>query len=512
MNSISILFDQKPNSFQKFNIPQPENFRDLNLDKIINEITSGWDEYNLKPFYYFPLKNEDEIYNRHNVYRDLENDDIYKTINLFAEGLRRVRSYLTQVEKFYYEEQKEIWLLYAAEIYCDSVKKFKEGLSASVIKSEGFNKIKDYLNEYCSGVEFNSLADEIKIIKEELSKVKYQIIIQDGSFTVQNFESGIDYSIEIEKTFEKFRQGGVKDYKTEYKSSPAEMNHIEAKIIEFVSYLYPDEFAKLRNFSINHQIFIDETISSYDREIHFYISYIEHIKKFKQNGLKFCYPVISNPSKEINVFESFDLALAQNLLSENLQIICNDFYLKGKERIIVVTGPNQGGKTTFARMFGQLHYLANLGCPVPGSKAQLYLADNIFTQFEREEKVENLRGKLEDDLIRVHSILKDATAKSIIIMNEIFNSTALQDTTFLSKKILNEITELDAICIWVTFIDELINYNGKTVSMTSMIAPENPALRTFKILRRPADGLAYAIAIADKYKLTQNEIKERIKQ
>ncbi len=249
---------------------------------------------------------------------------------------------------------------------------------------------------------------------------------------------------------------------------------------------------------------------AFDRGIQFYLSYLEYIAPARRTGLRFCYPCVSATSKAVRGDATFDLALAAQLVRAGKTVVTNDFRLEGKERIIVVTGPNQGGKTTFARTFGQLHYLASLGLLVPGTEAQLLLPDRIATHFEREELVHDLRGKLENDLFRINEDLKGATGNSIFILNEIFTSTTLHDAISLSTRILERIIRLDALCVCVTFIDELTTLAEQTVSMVSSVIPEDPSQRTFKVVRRPADGLAYAETIARKYRLTYDCLRERL--
>ena len=110
----------------------------------------------------------------------------------------------------------------------------------------------------------------------------------------------------------------------------------------------------------------------------------------------------------------------------------------------------------------------------------------------------------------MHEILERATSQSVLVMNESFNSTSLNDALFVGTEMLRRILELGLLGVYVTFVDEMASLGEATVSMVSQVVPENPAQRTFKLVRKPADGLAYAAAIADKYGLTYQRLIERI--
>ena len=495
-------------NIQKETAEQPVFFTDLNLDQVINEIAGRRKDYNLSPFFYTPLRDAETIDYRHEVMRDMENKTLAAHINAFSEKMILVRRYLAMPEKLTFIYHKKGWFLEAALIYCEAVAELSRNLESVDLKSRGFLSLREYATHYTQSRKFTALQAEAQKVKADLSAVRYCVILVDGGFKVKRYEDEAEYSSEVEKTFEKFKQGAVRDYLVDAYQGTG-MNHIEAKILEFVALLYPEPFAALDKFCNGHENFLDETIRAFDREIQFYAAYLEHVAAIKHDGLAFCYPQVSD-SKNVYARETFDIALAFNLRYEKIPIVTNDFELRDSERIIVVTGPNQGGKTTFARTFGQAHYLASLGCPVPGKEARLFLFDEIFTHFEKSEDIHNLRGKLEDDLARIYDIFARATSKSMLIFNEVFSSTTIQDAIFLSEEIMKRALDLDLPCVWVTFIDELASFSEKTVSMVSTVQPDNPAMRTFKIIRKPADGLAYALSIAEKRRLTYAQIKERI--
>jgi hypothetical protein len=502
----SILFPE-PDAAIKHEAPG--FFHDLNLDQVVAAITAGRQDYELAPFFHTPLHELDVIAYRQEVMRELEGESVLQAVQSFSSHMRSMREHLVQRDKLIYENEKARWFLGAVESYCDAVGGLADGLREQVLEARGLRAFRAYLLAYAESDAFSRLAAETRKLAADLSAIRYCLLIDEDKVTVRPFEGEADSGAAVEETFQKFRRDALKDYRATFKDR-AGMDHIEAQVLDRVALLNPDTFGALDRYCTEHADYLDGKLADFEREIQFYLAYLAYMETFRRAGLEFCYPQMSDNSKAVAARNTYDPALAYRLVSANTAVVCNDFALRDPERILVVSGPNQGGKTTFARMFGVLHYLASLGCPVPGSEARLFLFRQIHTHFEREEDIRTLRGKLEDDLVRIRRILQEATPDDVFVINEIFASTSLKDAVDLGKKIVARISGLDALCVCVTFLDELASFNEKTVSMVSTVDPANPERRTFRLERRPAEGLAYALAIAERYRVTYASLKARI--
>jgi DNA mismatch repair protein MutS len=487
----------------------PDCFADLHLDEIIAAVTAGHPDGRVREFFHVPLREVSTVEHRQQVFRDLERDQTRAPILEFVDSMRAMRDRLQQATQLSHPLQRQGWFIHAVQTFCDTVKLIREELARAQPTSRGLGDFADYVAEYVDSEAFRRLVSDTHAVQACLHNVRYTVHIEGLRVHVEKYQGQTDYSEGVVATFDRFATEVREDYHVTLKDH-TDMHPVEERILDCVAELYPDAFAQLDEFCRQNQRFARSGIVQFDQEIRFYLQYLEFVDRFTAAGLPFSYPEVTTEPGTMAADDAFDLALAIKSAPDAQPLVGNSFSLSDPERIFVVTGPNQGGKTTFARTVGQCAYLASLGCPIPARSGRFTLPDRIYTHFERKEALSSLHGKLEEELVRIHDILSRATATSVIIMNESLSSTTVSDALMISTEILDRIIRLRCIAVCVTFLDELASADRACVSMVGEVAADDPTRRTFTFTRRPADGLAYAAALADKHGLSHDVLRQRI--
>lgn len=486
----------------------PDFFTDLNLDQIIGEVVDGSEEYHLDSFFYHPLKTISAVQYRQDVMRDLEDLDLFEHLTVFTHGMRKVREYLQFSRDVHHRHQKMKWNLDAASLYCEVLQSLKRSLDRADYSSRALKLFHDFLTVYVQSEIFGVLERETTGLVQAFGGIQYAIEVESGKVTLMPDNCQTDYSAELMKTFEHFSAPALDD--EIHLFTNLEMCALETRMTDILRVMNPECFLRLERYDDKHNGFMHETVSRFERELQFYLCYLNYMGTLKAKGFRFCIPQFP-VMKKVSIIAGYDLALAYKVQNA-AAVVPNDYKLNEDERIFVLSGPNQGGKTTFARAFGQILFLACMGCPVPAGNADLFLPDRIFTHFSREESPNANTGRLKDDLFRIKTILQQCSSNSVIIINELFASTTSQDAYTLGKRILETFLSINCVVLYITHIHELSDISPKIAGLTAQVEEtESTVKRTYTIRRQHPDGRAYANTIVEKHHLTYREIKERIK-
>lgn len=477
--------------------------KDLNLDDIIDRLCWGKDEFKLKDVFENRLTDISQITYRQDVFRDLENEGINKELHQFVSDISNLKKNDESAQRCSYVHQRSWYIMHGVSLYIKICEGIAALLSASDIRSKALLAVTDYLNDYINTDSFISMKRYCDAIEDALSKVSYTVHVKGNGLDVIDQAPAEDYGKKITDLFSRFRQSETDSYLYHGFTVSLRLNMAEEKIIDALEKFYPKLFAALDEFALRYGEYMDPGIYQFYGEIQFYLTFLDHIEPMKRKGLKFCYPKF-NDQHVISIHNGFNMAVAREVDS----VITNDFESRGGEKIFIVTGANQGGKTTFARMCGQILYFAQTGTPVPAESADIYMVSEILTHFEVDEDVHTENGKLKEDLIRVKEILSVADENSFVILNEVFSSTTMADAEQMGARVIKMIESIGASCIYVTFLDRLLKMCPECISLVS--GANDDGSRTFKIERRPADGKSYAMYLADKYHLRYSQIKERM--
>lgn len=506
----SVLYGDHSVPEDPSDLVEPAYFQDLNLDQLVTGVAGAADVYGLTGYLRHPLDDPGLIYFRQAVFIDVEHGRLRAVIDDFGQQMRTVREGLGTAQRPSEHYERRRWHLDAATAYCDAVCALHSDLADVDPSSPGLQGIVAFLRHYLDSERFRVLAHARSATIGALTTVQYAVLLDGSKVTVGAYDHEPDYSVQVTDTFARFRNDEAREAEMSVPRHGGALDHVEADVLAQVATIFPEHFAVLDRFYADHGDFLDPTVLRFDEEIRFYLMFEDYLARLREHGLPLTMPVLTRDHSSVRLMDVYDLPLAVQCCSDDRPVVTNDITLEGAESIVVVSGPNNGGKTTLARTVGQLHHLARLGCPVPGRDVQILLCDGIFTHFERQENISTLAGRLQNELDRLHRTLDDATDRSVIIMNEMFSSTTVDDAQYLSREILTRVTELGAIGLCVTFLEELSTLNESTVSMVSLVDRNDAGHRTFQVVRQRADGRAYARALATKYGLTHDQVRARV--
>lgn len=271
----SILFPTREQHEESRQTDAPTCFKDLNLDQIFVPIFNAKKAFELEAFFFTSLHDPEVILYRQNVMRELEDNELRTLFSNFSKAVYNIGQYMNTIRSSLTSEDS--WrnnylargqMLDYADRYCCMVSVLLDGISKLTLRSDGLRSFAEYLSEYCTSEGYTGLRGHVERLRDELSTVEYCMLIKNGTIRVRKYEEQADHSKQILTSFEKFRQGDVKDYRHKLQEEPYAA-HVETAVLGMVAELYKDVFVDLNGFCSKYFHFDNETILRFSREIQF---------------------------------------------------------------------------------------------------------------------------------------------------------------------------------------------------------------------------------------------------
>ncbi|MDR1488677.1 MAG: DNA mismatch repair protein MutS [Holosporales bacterium] len=188
------------------------------------------------------------------------------------------------------------------------------------------------------------------------------------------------------------------------------------------------------------------------------------------------------------------------LLKNGENFVANDCIISEKSVISIVTGPNMGGKSTYIRQNALIVILAQMGSYVPASKAVIGIVDKIFSRIGASDDISSGRSTFMVEMTETALILRRATERSLVIMDEIGRGTSTYDGLAIAWAVIEEIHDnLKAKTLFATHYHELKNIT-KTIKNVKFLTVEvDESMDKITLMHRIKEGMAnksYGIHVA----------------
>lgn len=470
-------------------------FEDFNLDVLISKVNSLSRGYDLQPiFSYLPTEREIIEYRR-KITGDFQDPELREVFQTYSSRIEKVKNYEKNSIYNNHSLQKGKWHEDALYLFAEAVTELYENLTEKEGYSEAMAEVREYVKSYIDTADFREWRELMREVHEKVNGHAVTVSIQKNKVVLEEDEEQTDFLKRMTEAFslrEKTEREGRENEKklSRFEETLAERlvkkQKLEKKLKQLLEIKIPEPFLELAY------------------EVQFYLGFYRFVDFMEKSGYSFALP---EEGDRIHVTEGYDAALA--LKEEETKVVANDFVLGGSEQFFVITGANGGGKTTFARMVGQILYFGQLGLLAPCKSAKLPYFTGIMSHFSKEESNETGKGKLMEELTRLKPMMEKNSKNCFVILNELFTTAATLDAGIMGKKVLRHFIENGCLGIYVTHIQALAEESGHIVSLVAELEADHHT-RSFKIVRKPAEEGEYEDSLITEYNMTYQQMKKVI--
>jgi hypothetical protein len=217
-------------------------------------------------------------------------------------------------------------------------------------------------------------------------------------------------------------------------------------------------------------------------ELAFYLGCVNLHGELLNRRVPVCFPVPTPPGTRRHAVVGLrDACLALRL---EQGVVGNDFGADGKN-LVVITGANQGGKSTLLRAVGLAQLMMQSGMFVAAESFSADVCRSLFTHYKREEDVTMKSGKFDEELARMSEIVKALTPDSIVLFNESFAATNEREGSEIARQIVRALLEKRVKVFFVTHLYEFARglwEEKKDDALFLRAERQDDGTRTFKVL------------------------------
>ena len=180
--------------------------------------------------------------------------------------------------------------------------------------------------------------------------------------------------------------------------------------------------------------------------------------------------------------------------------VANDTHITDSEKIMILTGPNMAGKSTYMRQVALIVLMAHMGCFVPADSADICIVDKIFTRVGASDNLASGQSTFMVEMNEVAHILNNATGSSLLILDEIGRGTSTLDGLSIAWSVVEYISlNIMAKTLFATHFHELSELEGLVSHVSnysiSVKEMEDTVIFLHKIVRGGADR-SFGIEVA----------------